>query len=162
MYRAVDVFLLNSDQLNVTRRRCVGAATFPGVHRTGGWVNRRACLDSRDRKSSGCRASDPDWSTVRSRCLYWLSYSCTLYRLCSIGQTGDMCQDMWLQDRQRNPWPSLRIAAVIPWSLQLQAWETVASFCWRHKSWECAKSSVRRSMCFCSQSGGGVSIGLIT
>jgi hypothetical protein len=54
------------------------------------------------------------------------------------------------------------ISGLIPQSLQLQAQATLASLSWCHKSGQCAKSCARRSVCFCSQSGGGASIGLLT
>ena len=53
------------------------------------------------------------------------------------------------------------IAGVIPRSLQLQAL-ILASLGSFHMSGQCAKSCARRSVCFCSQSGGGASIGLLT
>ena len=55
-----------------------------------------------------------------------------------------------------------RILRLIPRSLQLQAHVNLASLGWRHKWGKCAKSYARRSVCFCSQSGGDASIGLIT
>jgi len=54
------------------------------------------------------------------------------------------------------------IAGLIPQSPQLQAQVRSASLCWCHKSGKCAKSCARRSVCCCSQSGGGASIGLLT
>ena len=54
------------------------------------------------------------------------------------------------------------IAGVIPESIRLHAQLTLASLGRCHKSGECAKSCARRSVCLCSQSGGGASIGLLT
>jgi hypothetical protein len=56
----------------------------------------------------------------------------------------------------------LSIPGLIPQSLQLQAQVTLASLGRCHKSGRCAKSCARRSLCFCSQSGGGAGIGLLT
>jgi len=39
---------------------------------------------------------------------------------------------------------------------------TLESLGWCHKSGQCAKSCARRSLCSCSQSGGGAIIGLLT
>jgi hypothetical protein len=57
---------------------------------------------------------------------------------------------------------STGIAALTPQSLRLQAQLMLASLGSCHKSGECAKSCARRSVCFCSQNGGGASIGLLT
>ena len=54
------------------------------------------------------------------------------------------------------------IERLIPQILPLREQITSASLVWCHKSTECAKSCVRRSKCFCTQSGGGASIRLIT
>jgi hypothetical protein len=54
------------------------------------------------------------------------------------------------------------IAGLILQSLQLQAKVKLPSVGCCHKSEACAKSCARRSVCFCSQSGGGVSIILLT
>jgi len=54
------------------------------------------------------------------------------------------------------------IPGFIRLSLQLQAQVTLARLRWRHKQGECAKSCSRRSVCFCRQSSGGVSIRLLT
>jgi len=54
------------------------------------------------------------------------------------------------------------IAGLIPQSPQLQEQVRSESLSWCHKSGECAKSCAGRSTCFCSQSGGVASIGLLT
>jgi hypothetical protein len=48
---------------------------IPGTHCTGGWVGRRASLDTEVREKISClrRGSNPD-RPVRSQTLYWLSY----------------------------------------------------------------------------------------
>jgi hypothetical protein len=51
---------------------------------------------------------------------------------------------------------------LIPKSLQHHAQAMLVSLGCCHKSGECAKSCARRSVCFCGQSGGGASIGLLT
>jgi len=50
------------------------------------------------------------------------------------------------------------VTGLISQRLQLQTQVAVASLGWCHKEGECAKLCARRSVCFCSQSGGGVSI----
>jgi len=52
------------------------------------------------------------------------------------------------------------IAGLIPQILHLQTQVTLASLSWCHKSGECTNWCARRSVCFCSQSGGGAGIGL--
>jgi hypothetical protein len=54
------------------------------------------------------------------------------------------------------------IAGLIPCGFQLQALVTLASLGWCHISSECMKSCAHRSVCFCSQSGGGTSVRLLT
>jgi len=54
------------------------------------------------------------------------------------------------------------MAVLIPQSLLPKTQATSASLVWCHKSGEDAKSFARRSACFCSQSGGGASVGLLT
>jgi hypothetical protein len=54
------------------------------------------------------------------------------------------------------------IAGLIQRSPQLQAQLRSASLRWCQKSGECAKWCARRSVRFCSQSGGGAGIGLLT
>ena len=54
------------------------------------------------------------------------------------------------------------IAGPIPYGLQLQALVTLASLGSCHKSNECTNSCAHRSVCFCSQSGGGASVRLLT
>jgi len=54
------------------------------------------------------------------------------------------------------------VAELIPRVLQLQLQVTLVSRDWCHNSGQCAKSCARRSVCFCSQSGGGATIGLLT
>ena len=51
---------------------------------------------------------------------------------------------------------------LIPRSLQLQSQVTLASLGCCDNSGGCAKSCARRPVCFCSQSSGDVSIGLLT
>jgi len=60
------------------------------------------------------------------------------------------------------PVTSLSVAGLIPQSRQLQAQVKSVSLGWRQNSWACAKSYARRSVCFCSQVGGGASIRLLT
>jgi hypothetical protein len=50
--------------------------------------------------------------------------------------------------------PYMSMVRVIPQSLWLEAWLQLAC----HRRGECAKSCARRSVCFCSQSGGGASV----
>jgi len=54
------------------------------------------------------------------------------------------------------------IAVLTPQSLQLQKQVKLMSLGWCHKSGQCAKSCARISVYFCSQSGGGAGIGLLT
>jgi len=54
------------------------------------------------------------------------------------------------------------MAGLISQSLLPKTQATSANLAWCHKSGECAKSCARRSVCFCTQSGGGASIGLRT
>jgi len=58
--------------------------------------------------------------------------------------------------------PQAVIAGVIPQSLQPQTQVTLASLALCPELGVCAKSCARRSVCFCSQSDGGASIGLLT
>ena len=58
--------------------------------------------------------------------------------------------------------PLKTITGLIPQSLQVQALVRLASLGWCCKSGECAKSCARRSVCFCNDSAGGGSIGLLT
>jgi len=53
------------------------------------------------------------------------------------------------------------VAGLIPQSLQLQV-QVTGNLEWSYKSWECAKLCAHRSVCFCSQSGGGANIHLLT
>jgi len=48
---------------------------------------------------------------------------------------------------------------LIPQDLRLQEQVKLASLGWCHKLWKWANFCARRFMCFCSQSGGGASIG---
>jgi len=57
---------------------------------------------------------------------------------------------------------NVSIAGLIPKGFQPQAQVKLANLDLCHKSGECAKSCARRSVCFCSQSVGGASIGLLT
>jgi len=50
---------------------------------------------------------------------------------------------------------------IISPNIQLQVHMTSASLCWCHKSGGCAMSYAHRSVCLCSQSGGGASIRLL-
>jgi len=57
---------------------------------------------------------------------------------------------------------SSRMGGLIPHSLQLQTLVTLTSLGWCYKTGECANTCALGSLCFCSQSGGGASIGLPT
>jgi len=57
---------------------------------------------------------------------------------------------------------AVSISGLITQNLHLQAQITLASLSWCHKSGQCANSCARRSVCFCSPSGGGAGIGLFT
>jgi hypothetical protein len=54
------------------------------------------------------------------------------------------------------------LTGLIPQSLQLQMEGTLSSLGWCHKSRECVKACACRSVCFCSQSDGNGSTGLLT
>jgi hypothetical protein len=53
-------------------------------------------------------------------------------------------------------------ARLIARSLKLRAWVTLASLVWCYQLGECVQPFGRRPVCFCSQSGGGVTIRLHT
>jgi len=53
------------------------------------------------------------------------------------------------------------LRGLIPQSLQLQVQETLSSLGWCHKLGECVNSCTRRSVCSCTQSGGGASAAIM-
>jgi hypothetical protein len=109
---------------------------------------------------------------TEARLLWWINQ-----RVCGFAEIAaketelceTRCHVAWRQDRSYriakngrsigvHEAIAISIAVLIPQSLQLQTQVTLASLGWCCQSGQCAKSCARRSVCFCSQSGGGAGI----